>query len=129
MQNLAFKAYGQIETRTANDKQLEYALFQQITQSLDIVAQTEAPSPSVWADAISRNLQMWTLITTDLLHPENGLLDETKNSLIHIGEFVRQSSMQLLAGNGDIFELVDINRTIMAGLSGSGAVAVHEDVV
>jgi len=118
VQKLAFKAYGEIGHRTASDKQIEYALFQQITHALEDAALAGSTSPTVWADALNRNLQMWTIISTDLLHPENNLPEDTKNSLLNLAEFVRQSSMRILAGNGDIAELVDVNTTIMVGLAG-----------
>ncbi len=127
MQKLAIKAYGEIEHRTAGDKQIEYALFQQITHALKDLSRTEPASPTLWADAINRNLQMWTIIAVDLLHPENALPEDTKKSLLYLAEFVRQSSMQILAGDGDIADLIEINTSIMAGLSGSAALAPGEE--
>ncbi len=127
MQKLAFKAYGEIEHRTAGDKQIEYALFQQITHALKDLSQTGPTSPTLWADAINRNLQMWTIIAVDLLHPENALPEDTKKSLLYLAEFVRQSSMQILAGGGDVADLIEINTSIMAGLSDSAALAPGEE--
>lgn len=119
MQKLAFKAYGEIEHRTAGDKQIEHALFQQITHSLKDISQSGTASPTLWADAINRNLQMWTIIAVDVMHPENALPEDTKKSLLYVAEFVRQSSMQILAGGGDVADLIEINTNIMAGLAGT----------
>ncbi len=118
MQSLALKAYGNVQQRTAGEKEIEHALFTQITYDLESVANEDKPNPSVWADAISRNLQMWTLLATDLMRPENALAQETKNGLLTLSEFVRRTSMTILSGGEGIADLIDINKTIMQGLSG-----------
>ena len=127
MHQLAYKAYGEVTNRTASDKQVEYALFSEITQALQDIAQQEAPLPSVWADAIDRNLQLWTLLSTDLMSAENQLPPEIRKSLLSIAESVRRMSYDVLAGDGDLADLIEINETIMQGLS--GAPATGDDTV
>ena len=100
------------------EKEIEFALFQQITDALEQVTNNENASPSEWVDAVHRNQQLWTTIAIDLLHPGNGLPEEMKRSLLYLAEFVRQNSMKILAGDGDIADLVEINHTIMQGLAG-----------
>jgi flagellar protein FlaF len=121
LQNLAFKAYGEVQQRTAGEKEIEYALFQQITEALEDVSEPDTVSPGTWGDAIYRNQQLWTLLATDLMSEANALPAETRQQLLGIAQFVRQYSMRVLAGEGDISELIEVNRTIMAGLSGAGA--------
>ena len=60
MQQLAYKAYGEVTSRTANNGQIEYALFDEITQALKSVDQDEMPSPAVLGDVIVRNRSMHT---------------------------------------------------------------------
>lgn len=116
MQALAYKAYGNVAQRTAGDKEIEFALFQQITEALEGVLDPDTRTPSAWADAISRNQQLWTIIATDLLDPGNGLPDNLKRSLLLLSEFVRQSSLNILAGEESIPDLIEVNKTVMAGL-------------
>lgn len=118
MQALAFKAYGEVTQRTAGDKELEYALFRQITAALESVQDPQTRSFPEWVDALSRNQQLWSLIANDLLHPGNGLPDHLKRSLIVLSEFVRQSSIKALGGEELISDLIEVNRTVMAGLVG-----------
>jgi len=128
LQALAFKAYGEVKQRTAGEKEIEYALFRQITDALEQVARAENVQLADWADAIHRNQQLWTTIAIDLLHPGNGLPEQTKRSLLYLAEFVRQSSIKILSGEGDIADLVEINQSIMNGLTGNVAsVAVGEE--
>jgi flagellar protein FlaF len=118
MHNLAHKAYSTVTSRTASDKQIEYALFSEITNSLKDVAAQDVPPPAVWADAVDRNLQLWLHLTLDLLNPDNGLDLNLRNNILTLSEMVRRLSYQVLAGDLDISELVEINETIMRGLSG-----------
>lgn len=118
MQNLAYKAYSTVTTRTASDKQIEYALFSEITNALKDVAAQDTPPPAVWAEAIDRNLQLWLLLSVDLLNPENALDEGLRGSLLTLAEMVRRVSYQVLAGETAVSELVEINETIMKGLAG-----------
>lgn len=121
MQSLALKAYGDVQQRTASDKEIEHALFTQITQDLDRVANEEKPVPSEWADAISRNLQLWTLLATDLMGTANALPEETKKGLLILSEFVRRTSMTVLSGGEGLADLIEINQTIVKGLDGEAS--------
>ena len=121
MQALAFKAYGEVKQRTAGERNIEFELFQQITEALEHVARSEDVAPALWADAIHRNLQLWSALAVDLLHPGNALPDEVKKSLLYLSEFVRQSSMKILSGTGELADLIEINRTIMGGMMSGGS--------
>ncbi len=118
MHQLAHKAYSEVTSRTAGDKQIEYAVFSQITEALKDIAAQDMPPPALWADAIDRNLQLWLLLSIDLLNPDNELEGATRKGLLTLGEQVRRLSYRVLAGDGDINDLVEINETIMRGLSG-----------
>ena len=128
MQALAYKAYGAVAHRTASDKEIELALFQQITEALESVVDPKTRSPSAWADAICRNQQLWTIIASDLLIPSNPLPDELKRSLMFLADFVRQSSLKILAGDESIPDLIEVNRTVMAGLVRQIQYGVEEEV-
>ena len=121
MQSLAFKAYGEVKQRTAGEKEIEFALFRQITDALTQVSETEDVQPTEWVDAIHRNQQLWTTIAIDLLQPGNALPDEMKRSLLYLAEFVRQTSMKIMAGEGDVADLIEVNQSIMTGLAGAAA--------
>ena len=116
MQALAVKAYGEVRNRTADDKSLEHAVFTQITDELINAQDAKESDPATWADAINRNLQLWTILATDLLHPENQLDDATRKSLLEISVFVRRTSMQVMSGGAEIEVLIEINQSIMKGL-------------
>ena len=119
MQALAVKAYGEVRNRTADNKSIEHAVFRQITDALIEAQELEKNDAQKWADAVNLNLELWTLLSTDLLHPDNQLNEATRKSLLELSIFVRRASMKILAGEGEIADLIEINETIMKGLSGS----------
>ncbi len=116
MHQLVTRVYGEVAQRTASDSVTELAVFQQITGELERVAQAERPQPAAWGSAISRNMQLWTLLATDLMQPGNLLPDDTKQGLLKLGLFVLSHSNEVLAQRADMNVLIDINRSIMAGL-------------
>lgn len=128
MQALAYKAYGQVTQRTATGRALELTIFEQVTSDLQKVLDDGGENPGAWGEAIYRNLQLWTIIATDLLSPENALPDETKAGLISLSEFVRRTSIKVLAGSEGLADIIEVNRTIMAGLDGSAA-SVKQEVI
>ena len=73
MQQLAYKAYGEVTSRTANSGQIEYAIFEEVTQALKAVDAQEIPQPTVWAEAIDRNLKLWQILSIDLMSDANPL--------------------------------------------------------
>lgn len=119
MQALAYKAYGEATQRTAGEREIEQALFRQITDALVYVSEAENVQPSVWAEAIYRNQKLWASLSVDLLNPGNALAPEIKQSLLHLADFVRLTSLKILGGDGEISDLIEINQTIMMGLAGS----------
>ena len=119
MQALAVKAYGEVRNRTADNKSLELALFQQITDGLKQAVNLEKTDPAAWADALNRNLELWTLLTSDLLNPKNQLHDALRKSLLELSVFVRRTSAQVLSGEAELDDLIEINESIMIGLKGS----------
>jgi flagellar protein FlaF len=116
LQALAVKAYGEVRQRTVGDKEIEYALFRQITDALEAVAESTDFAPAAWADALNRNQQLWTILAADLLSPGNALPDDLKRSLLYLSEFVRRTSLNVLAGQDGLHDLIEVNRTVMAGL-------------
>lgn len=116
MQALVSQAYGQVQKRTASPRDIEYSLFEQITSAMEFVSGQDAPTPTEYVDAISRNLDFWSRLTSDLASENNQLPLETRQLLLGIAEFVRKTSMQRLSDRGDLNDMIEINRNVMQGL-------------
>lgn len=118
MQQIAHKAYGDVANRTADDRQVELTLFKQITAALEAVAASENPSASERAEAVSRNLELWSTLAVDIAHPENGLSQDLKGGLLYLAEFTRRTGMTILTdGDAKIEDLIEINNSVIGGLA------------
>ena len=84
------------------------------------VQDAKQSDPEKWANAINRNLDLWTLLATDLMHPENQLNESLRKSLLELSIFVRRTSTQVLSGNDGMADLIDINESITKGLDSAG---------
>jgi flagellar biosynthesis activator protein FlaF len=127
LQLLAHKAYGEIHTRTASDRDIEFALFDQITKALSEVNTGQDAPPARRADAVSRNLQLWTLLSSDLISEANALDIATKRGLLNLGHYVRRRSMQALADTSDLSDLIDINTTLMQAMQPGREPAIAQE--
>lgn len=116
MHALAHKAYGQTKTRTIDDKQLELAVFKQITEALEAASSLPVSEASVRAEALNKNTQLWTILTTDLLHPENAYDANLKRDLLILARFIEKKTPNSLTDNDALNELIEINQTVIAGL-------------
>ena len=116
MQALAYRTYGTVQTRTVDENGIELALFKQITDQMESVDVDDPLAISTKADALYRNGQLWSLLSADLLHPENALNDETKRSLIAIAEFVRQTTPKGLSDSVVLKDLIELNHNIISAL-------------
>ncbi|WP_411839726.1 flagellar biosynthesis regulator FlaF [Paracoccus sp. ME4] len=69
-------------------------------------------------DALADNLKFWMVIRLDLISPSNQLPPALRADLISISSFVERHTAAILGGRGDLKPLVDMNDSIIGGLSG-----------
>ena len=120
MQALAVKAYGEVQKRTADPRSIEAALFRQITDGMIAAKDLRDSDPSTWANAINKNLELWNVLGSDLLHPDNQLNDSLRKSLLELSLFVRRATTKILAGSNELEDLIAINESIIQGLQPTG---------
>ncbi|HIF78755.1 MAG TPA: flagellar biosynthesis regulator FlaF [Sulfitobacter sp.] len=77
-------------------------------------------------DAIYENQRFWSALRHDLSEPENKMPNALKASLISIALWVDRHSTALMAGEGRLAGLVEINGNIAAGLAGQAAPQMQE---
>lgn len=121
MHQLAYRAYGQTTRQTADPRQIEKTLFEQVTDALVHVNQSGGADAALWADAVHRNSQLWLTLAGDLLTPENALPSELKTGLLNLAEFVRRTSLAVLAGREGMDDLIAINQAVLGGLEAQSA--------
>lgn len=77
-------------------------------------------------DAIHENQRFWTALRYDLSDPGNAMPAALKASMISIALWVDRHSTALMAGEGRLAGLVEINTNIAAGLAGQAAPQMQE---
>jgi len=111
---MSIKAYRSAQTRADTPAQVEYRLLAEVTRrllSIDDVTQPKA------VETIHENITVWGTFAADLMLPENPLPDPLKAQLVSLFLWVQRHSRQVLRGQASVDALVEVNKSIMAGLA------------
>jgi flagellar protein FlaF len=111
---MSYKAYQSAQARTDTPQQTEYRLLADITRRLISIEDVKDP---VAVEIVYDNIAAWSTFAADLMLPENPLPDSLKAQLISLFLWVERHSQQVLKGNASTTPLIDVNKSIMAGLS------------
>ncbi len=65
-----------------------------------------------------KNQQIWLAFKMDLVESDNKLTPELRASLISLSVWVEKHTQSVMAGGSKVKPLIDINRSIIDGLSG-----------
>jgi flagellar protein FlaF len=119
------QAYKQAATRTESPREMEYRLFGQVTRALMHAATVDPTDVATRIDALDWNRRLWSTLATDCADPGNSLPMPLRAQIISLSIFVGKQSSAIMR-DGESFDiLIDLNRSIMQGLSAdpSGAQA------
>lgn len=116
---MSLQAYKQAATRAEAPRDMEYRLFGQVTRALMHAATVDKKDVATRIDAIDWNRRLWSTLAVACSDSNNGLPKEIRASLISLEMFVSRHSSEVMRGKGDFETLIEINRSIMQGLSGS----------
>jgi flagellar protein FlaF len=111
-------AYASATAPIRTDRGSEYAIFAKITHRLNALDETDKREFPKLAAAVCDNQRLWGALREDLMHEGNALPIGLRAQLVGLAEFVRRHSLKVLAGDGAISPLIDINTAIMRGLRG-----------
>lgn len=111
---MSYKAYQAVQTRTDTPQQTEYRLLADITRRLISIEDVKDPAS---VEIVYDNIAAWSTFAADLMLPENPLPDSLKAQLISLFLWVERHSQQVLKGDASTAPLIDVNKSIMAGLA------------
>ena len=114
---MSLQAYQNAATRSEDPRSTEYRLFAQVTRALMEAADTEKTEIAKRAEALDWNRRMWTNFALDCSSEENQLPEQLRASIISLSLFVSKHTSVVMRGDDSFETLIDINRTIMQGLS------------
>ncbi|MCE8008964.1 flagellar biosynthesis regulator FlaF [Aestuariivita sp.] len=127
---MGINAYRQTIAKTEAPRQIERRLLSEATSlllqhtdfdALETKEEKLAALSGGVRDAIWKNEQIWLAFKFDLAEQENGLPPQVRASLISLALWVEKHSVGVLRGTQKIKPLIDINRSIIRGLSGDAS--------
>lgn len=125
---MSVNAYKRTIRDTESPKDIERRVLSRINARLQELAKdfdvAEPKGRVVTSDvqsAIWDNQTFWMTVKADLTNPQNQLGPDIRASLISLAIWVDKASAKVLANEGSLQPLVDINTNIIAGLAGQRA--------
>ncbi len=130
---MSLSAYRRTLGQTETPRQIERRIMLRITADLSAHADRfdAATDRSVrlallaggLRAALADNVRLWSALKADLMSPGNGLPPELRRGLVNLAAFVERQTGAVLGGGGRVAALVDVNRPVIAALSGTVAEA------
>ena len=115
---MSLRAYQQVAQRAETPRDVEYRLFAQVTRALLDVKSKPREDLRAWIDVLHWNRRLWAALADDCAQPGNALPESTRAQIISLSLFVHRTTSQVMRREADVDTLIDLNRTMMQGLSG-----------
>lgn len=120
---MSLRAYQQAATSAETPRETEYRLFAQVTLALAEAARLDPRDFAGRAPALDWNRRLWSVLASDCAAEGNGLPAELRAGIISLSIWVSKYTSDVIRGEDDIQDLIDVNRMIMQGLSASANAA------
>ena len=117
---MSLRAYQQAAARSENPRDTEYRIFGQVTRALIDAAQTSSDAVKR-IDALDWNRRLWSALAADCAQPQNELPYEVRARIISLSMWVGRHTAAVVRREEDFEPLIDLNKTMMQGLSARGA--------
>ena len=114
---MSLKAYQKVSKSAEDPRLMEYRLFGEVTRALMEAQKADKLEYGLIAEALGWNRRMWAVLGIECASEDNGLPAELRASIISLSIWVDKYTSKVMLGDGDIADLIDINRIIMAGLN------------
>ena len=118
---MSIQAYQTAAKKTEGPRQTEYRAFAQATRGLIDASSLPATEIGRRAEALSANRRLWSLLAADCAADGNQLSQPLRAQIISLSLFVDRHSSQVMRQGASFDVLIEINRTIMQGLSPAAA--------
>ena len=116
---MSLRAYQQAATSAETPRDTEYRLFAQVTLALAEAARLDPKDFAGRVPALDWNRRMWSVLATDCAEEGNGLPKELRAGIISLSIWVNKYTSEVIRGEDDIQDLIDVNRMIRQGLAAS----------
>lgn len=115
---MGIAAYKETMKATSDPKEIEHKVLQRITSRLEEYKDNKGfmDINNDMRDALWENQQLWNALLIDLVSPENKFPKELRAQMISLAHFVDKHTAEILKGKETPSLLIEINRSIMAGI-------------
>ena len=114
---MSLQAYRTAAAQAESPRQAEYRLFGQVTRALMQAAEVDVEDIQTRMDALDWNRRVWSTLATDCSTAENSLPAPVRAQIISLSIWVGRHTSAVMRREEKIEPLIDLNRTIMQGLS------------
>lgn len=114
---MSLQAYHKAQRSAEHPRDTEYRLFAQVTQALIEANRNGRANLAQFVDALDWNRRLWSALATDCSTQGNGLPDPLKAQIISLSLWVSRFSSDAASTGESLEPLIDVNKSIMAGLS------------
>lgn len=114
---MSLRAYQKVAQQAETPREQEYRLFGQVTRALMEAAATDPSNFKSRMEALDWNRRVWTALAADCAAPENSLPVEVRATIISLSIWVNRHTSAVMRRQEEIEPLIDVNRSIMQGLS------------
>jgi flagellar protein FlaF len=118
---MSIQAYQNAAKKTEGPRQTEYRAFAAATRGLIDAASMPVAEIGRRAEALSVNRRLWSLLAADCAAEGNQLSQSLRAQIISLSMFVDRHSSAVMREGASLDVLIEINRTIMQGLSPAAA--------
>ena len=116
---MTLKAYQNTQRVTEDPRQTEYRLFGQVTGAL-IEAKDRQVKGGPLAETLDWNRTLWRTLAADCMDDRNALTQDVRAKIVSLSLWVSKYSRRVTREKAPLDPLIEINRTIMQGLQGTG---------
>ena len=103
--------------REVSSRTVERDVLLRVTRALEVAKETGNRIELV--RAATQNQTIWMIFITDVMNEANQLPKELRRQIVNVGMSVIREMTDNLNGNLDVDFLIEVNRAIIDGLSGT----------
>jgi flagellar protein FlaF len=115
---MSLNAYKRARNIAEQPRMTERRLVSEITGEM-INAREAGHSGGALMPTLHRNRQLWGTFSAVCSADDNALPDQLRASIISLALWVNRHTSEVISGRGSIDALIDVNRSMIEGLSGS----------
>ena len=114
---MSLQAYQKTQRSTEHPRDTEYRLFAQVTQALIEANKHGLENMTGLIDVLDWNRRLWSALAADCSSDAIQLPGPLRAQIISLALWVSRFSSEATRNGGSLEPLIDVNKSIMAGLS------------